>query len=47
MNNFDYLKNYQIPGDLLLELLSLYKTIGKSEMYSSIYKDDYLVNYNN
>lgn len=47
MNNFDYLKNYQIPGDLFLELLDLYKTIGKSETYSKIYKDDYLVDYNN
>lgn len=47
MNNFDYLKNYQIPGDLLLELLSLYKTIGKSEIYSNIYKEDFLVDYNN
>ena len=46
MNNFDYLKNYQIPGDLLLELLSLYKTIGKSEIYSNIYKEDFLVDYN-
>ena len=47
MNNFDYLKNYQIPGDLLLELLSLYKTIGKSEVYSNIYKEDFLVDYYN
>lgn len=47
MNNFDYLKNYQIPGDLLLELLSIYKTIGKKETYSNIYKEDFLVDYNN
>ena len=47
MNNFDYLKNYQIPGELFLELLTLYKTIGKSETYSSIYKEDYLIDYNN
>ena len=47
MNNFDYLKNYQIQGDLLLDLLSLYKTIGKSEVYSNIYKEDFLVDYNN
>lgn len=46
MNNFDYLKNYQIQSDLLLDLLSLYKTIGKSEIYSNIYKEDFLVNYN-
>ena len=46
MNNFDYLKNYQIPSDLLLDLLSLYKTIGKKETYSNIYKEDFLVNYN-
>lgn len=47
MNNFDYLKNYQIPSELLLELLNLYKTIGYTEAYSKIYKDDFLVDYNN
>ena len=47
MNNFDYLKNYQIPSDLLLELLSLYKTIGRKEVYSNIYKEDFLVDYYN
>ena len=47
MNNFDYLKNYQIPGDLLLDLLDLYKIIGYTEAYNKIYKDDFLVDYNN
>ena len=46
MNNFDYLKNYQIPGDLLLDLLDLYKIIGYTEAYNKIYKDDFLVDYN-
>ena len=42
MGNFDYLSNYVIPSDILLNLLNIYKHIGRFEAYSRVMKHNNL-----
>jgi hypothetical protein len=44
MGNFDYLSNYVIPSDILLNLLNIYKQIGKFEALDNDNINKYSVN---
>ena len=35
MDNFEVLNHYSIPSDILMDMLSTYKLLGKSEEYKN------------
>lgn len=43
MGNFDYLSNYVIPSDILLDLLNVYKKIGSYEVIDKVNTTKYAV----